>query len=461
MPSLCKKVLSGVYPPIPKIYSEGLSKIIKSMLQVEPSKRISCEEILESQFVIMNASEIIQQVDNALAKGEILGTIKIPKNLHQLGQNLPKSNYDSQNYTNSNIVNLKNEMKDDDKFPTQPRFDPIMPHHVPQLAPIQEEEYKKKPSKNLNENNIKSYRMKLESYRNEEKKSAEQGNYLNSINSPKKIIFTEEYGKKIYNSAVQNNSSYNVVNPKDANLHLNSNNIIQLRKKEKNNLQYYQEIIDRSNKDQIHKNEQIMKNYYQRNPQNDVDLNKKVGMNEYIQAKQYLYKNENTQNKTPEYLNHPYQNKKDYDRKEYLRKEIASSKIISKNDIIFRDQRKNELITKNNHGPQTAGKGNGGNSIQIKNITKNPDKIGNYIRKDHIQPPIIHVVNEDERQRMNNRIKEIDSKQRPLIKNANQNEQKVVVPLSLIKQINDPGKYLNAPQIQVNKPIQVLPSWWG
>jgi len=39
MPGLFQKVINGIFPPIPKIYSEQLSLLIKQMLQVDPSKR--------------------------------------------------------------------------------------------------------------------------------------------------------------------------------------------------------------------------------------------------------------------------------------------------------------------------------------------------------------------------------------------------------------------------------------
>jgi NIMA (never in mitosis gene a)-related kinase len=42
MQGLCKKVTAGIYPDIPKHYSSELSKLIKSLLQLNPSLRPNC-----------------------------------------------------------------------------------------------------------------------------------------------------------------------------------------------------------------------------------------------------------------------------------------------------------------------------------------------------------------------------------------------------------------------------------
>lgn len=42
MQGLYKKVISGVYPPIPSQFSPALSSMIKALLNVTPSLRPSC-----------------------------------------------------------------------------------------------------------------------------------------------------------------------------------------------------------------------------------------------------------------------------------------------------------------------------------------------------------------------------------------------------------------------------------
>jgi len=43
MQGLCKKILKGVYPKIPKKYSADLNSVIAALLKVNPAHRPSCE----------------------------------------------------------------------------------------------------------------------------------------------------------------------------------------------------------------------------------------------------------------------------------------------------------------------------------------------------------------------------------------------------------------------------------
>lgn len=51
MQGLYKKVLRGIYPKIPSIFSNELSQIIKLMVQVAPQMRPSCDSILNMSIV--------------------------------------------------------------------------------------------------------------------------------------------------------------------------------------------------------------------------------------------------------------------------------------------------------------------------------------------------------------------------------------------------------------------------
>ena len=51
MQGLYKKVLRGIYPKIPSIFSNELSQIIKLMVQVAPQMRPSCDSILNMAIV--------------------------------------------------------------------------------------------------------------------------------------------------------------------------------------------------------------------------------------------------------------------------------------------------------------------------------------------------------------------------------------------------------------------------
>lgn len=98
MNGLYKRVLKGVYPKIPSQYSQDLNTIIKTLLQVQPTSRPTCDEILamdmvkKRMYLLKNAPKEVE-LDDGLENISLLNTIKVPKNLAQLTKNLPKSNY--------------------------------------------------------------------------------------------------------------------------------------------------------------------------------------------------------------------------------------------------------------------------------------------------------------------------------------------------------------------------------
>ena len=51
MQGLYKKVLKGIYPKIPGVFSEDMNNIIKAMVQVNPVARPNCDKILDMPFV--------------------------------------------------------------------------------------------------------------------------------------------------------------------------------------------------------------------------------------------------------------------------------------------------------------------------------------------------------------------------------------------------------------------------
>ena len=74
--------------------------MIKTLLQVEPSTRPTCEQILAMDVVKKRMPLLKNLPEDNLDGGEenydnlnLLGTIKLPKNLAHLTKDLPKSNY--------------------------------------------------------------------------------------------------------------------------------------------------------------------------------------------------------------------------------------------------------------------------------------------------------------------------------------------------------------------------------
>jgi NIMA (never in mitosis gene a)-related kinase len=106
---LYKKINRGVISKIPDKYSPELTSIIKLCLTKDQKKRPNVEELLEHETIQMK----MKQYDIQIVKGEdhnfgllndLMGTIKLPKNLDQLIQRLPKKRYNSvRAYSSENI----------------------------------------------------------------------------------------------------------------------------------------------------------------------------------------------------------------------------------------------------------------------------------------------------------------------------------------------------------------------
>ncbi|CAD8114225.1 unnamed protein product [Paramecium sonneborni] len=84
--ALCNKIQRGLFECLPKQYSRDLQSIIVQMIQVQPMKRLSCNQILQSPLLINNL-KVIPTIEKQTSKAELLQTIK----LQQI--QLPKSNY--------------------------------------------------------------------------------------------------------------------------------------------------------------------------------------------------------------------------------------------------------------------------------------------------------------------------------------------------------------------------------
>ena len=65
MEGLYKKVVTGIYPNLPGIYSKELNKVIKAMLQVNPKKRPSAEKLVNSTIISAKIEELKQNTDSA------------------------------------------------------------------------------------------------------------------------------------------------------------------------------------------------------------------------------------------------------------------------------------------------------------------------------------------------------------------------------------------------------------
>lgn len=72
-------MVKGVYPAIPSKFSSDLSSMIASLLQVDPKKRPSAEQILHMPVFIAKYNEHKNEIGEMdLGDINLLGTIKIP-----------------------------------------------------------------------------------------------------------------------------------------------------------------------------------------------------------------------------------------------------------------------------------------------------------------------------------------------------------------------------------------------
>jgi serine/threonine protein kinase len=94
MQGLYKKIIRGAYPNIPSQYSSDLSNVIRTLLQVNPTLRPSCDKILDMPPVQRHIN--VQYAPNPQA-ADLLGTIKFEPGFKNMKQKLPGPNYDSRN----------------------------------------------------------------------------------------------------------------------------------------------------------------------------------------------------------------------------------------------------------------------------------------------------------------------------------------------------------------------------
>ena len=97
MKGLYNRVVKGVYPKIPSTFSSDLSSMIASLLKVDPKKRPSTEQILHMPVFIAKYNEHQRTVGGGIfgeENKELIGTIKVPKNLSLLTERLPASQYE-------------------------------------------------------------------------------------------------------------------------------------------------------------------------------------------------------------------------------------------------------------------------------------------------------------------------------------------------------------------------------
>ena len=214
MEGLYQKVIKGQYNKIPEKFSDDLFKVVQFLLQVNPNKRPSCEEILNYP-IVQKRIEYFKSLsnegndDNSEDKC-LLKTIHMPKNLLFLSDKLPKPNYDkqlkitnnSEDLNNKNYRSFNNNKKDIEIENVRIK----KPSKLAPLAKIPEEKLINiDKNKNNNENNNKQISL-LNPLNNGNSNSGEKNlnnngregsslnlmNGVNNINGGNKIVLKKQ-----------------------------------------------------------------------------------------------------------------------------------------------------------------------------------------------------------------------------------------------------------------------------
>ena len=112
---LYQNVMKGRYEPISNAYSSDLRNFIGKMLILDPRKRPTVSDLLNTEIIKKKIDEkknnniIAKVVENSNAHANFIKTIKLPKNLNDINRALPKKRY----------KNIEKEMMENDEFETK------------------------------------------------------------------------------------------------------------------------------------------------------------------------------------------------------------------------------------------------------------------------------------------------------------------------------------------------------
>lgn len=85
---LYKVVTKGKFDPIPKIYSQDLAMMVGILLQTNPTLRPGVDKLLSNSIIIRKMDYSMNPIPSENLN--MLGTIKVPKNMKEINDNLPK-----------------------------------------------------------------------------------------------------------------------------------------------------------------------------------------------------------------------------------------------------------------------------------------------------------------------------------------------------------------------------------
>jgi NIMA (never in mitosis gene a)-related kinase len=290
MDELYKKVLSGEIEPLPNKFSNDLYEVVSLLMKVNSNKRPNCNDILKNALV-KKRIEFFNTMKNSENEGDLLNidekeeqallkTIRIPKNLLFLPNQLPKPNYKTKNKIDIKI-NTNHHKNFIDIRPRLPKLN---------LNQRPTEESK-------NSLSIACTITKQNSINNEKEEKYNDINNQNVINNSNLDIKNEvQFYKKLY--AINKK----LVNPIKKNKSLEKDEPFELDSNYKNNTKIYHNLKNNFNNNISSKYKKLYKLYEPNSKQNEIKklpkykiLNSLRGNNEnkfnlYWKNREELYK---------------------------------------------------------------------------------------------------------------------------------------------------------------------------
>ena len=336
---LYRNIKNGYYIPISNNYSKDIRDIISMMLVIDSKKRASAEELLNSN-IIKKWIKIIkgENFDNEIGssnmnniKANLIRTIKMPKNLGDINQYLPKKRYNPEeemmkndkyeimketmkkvsngnNKINNNKMDLSWLNEDDNRYNRNYKINNRMNnnnnYYRDNNQNYQNYNYQNNNNNNYKNNNYNYQNNRNNYYNNNRQHTPNIGkyNYLNKYDNNMRLIHKEEEnnnGNNINYDLRRNNNKYNNNNYNNNNYDYNYNNKNQYNYKNDNN---YRNNYEKERKNYGENRYNNIYNY-KRNYENNNYANNKYenNMNYIINNNNYIenkYKNEE-KNLTP------------------------------------------------------------------------------------------------------------------------------------------------------------------
>ncbi|CAI2363343.1 unnamed protein product [Moneuplotes crassus] len=90
---LSHKACKGIFPALTSAFSTTLRDLVKNMLKVMPTQRLSSSDIMEMEELETKLTNTCKNLDPESKNHGLLGTIKMPKKLQDLAGRLPRPKY--------------------------------------------------------------------------------------------------------------------------------------------------------------------------------------------------------------------------------------------------------------------------------------------------------------------------------------------------------------------------------